>query len=66
MALSGMIVKLRGISGTGSQCPVATPAMTTGLREPGIADQDYRQLAAAGARRFDGFFSPIGRIKTYQ
>ncbi|BAB48647.1 msl8601 [Mesorhizobium japonicum MAFF 303099] len=61
-----MIVKLREISGTGSQFPVATPDLFTGLEGAGIADQDYRQLAAAGARRFDGFISPIGRIQTHQ
>ena len=60
------IVKLRDISGTGSQCPLVTPDRSTGLEGAGIADQDYRQLAAAGARRFDGFISPIGRIQTHQ
>ncbi|MGX7873309.1 hypothetical protein ACVDG5_011440 [Mesorhizobium sp. ORM6] len=61
------VVKLRGISGTGSQFPLVTPAMFTGLEGAGIADQDYRQPATTGAGRFDGFIiSLIGRIQTHR
>src|SRR5438445_1745515 len=41
------IVKLRDISGTGSQCPLVTSDRSTGLEGAGIADQNYRQLATA-------------------
>jgi hypothetical protein len=64
--LTRKIVKLRGISGTGSQCPLVTAVMFTGLEGAGIADQDYRQLAAASAGRFAGFIDPIIRIQAYQ
>ncbi len=65
--LCAAIVKLRGISGTGSQLPLVTPAMSMGLEGAGIAYQEYcdHSFADTEYARVGRFAGTIGGIHAY-